>query len=188
MDGARHRKKQPELVRAQLLRAAAELVVRGGTAAVTLDAVAARANVTKGGLQYHFRSKQLLLDALLTEVSQGFLDSLHARYEEDPEPRGREARAYLRATVSSPDAEDNGVMRALMGSMLLDPDLREHWGDAWLDASRLPSTATGKQRVHQMVCQLAADGLWFSELLGDKGMTPDLKAAVVRRLEDLSRE
>lgn len=51
------RKKAPEQVRAQLLDAASEIATHHGVAALTLDAVAERAGVTKGALQYHFANK-----------------------------------------------------------------------------------------------------------------------------------
>ena len=42
--------------RARLLDAAVAVVRRDGAQALTLDAVAAEAGVSKGGLLYHFRS------------------------------------------------------------------------------------------------------------------------------------
>ena len=51
--------------RERLLDAAVAVVRRDGAQALTLDAVAAEAGVSKGGLLYHFRSKRDLLDALV---------------------------------------------------------------------------------------------------------------------------
>jgi len=51
--------------RKRLLGAAAAVVRRDGAKALTLDAVAAQAGVSKGGLLYHFASKRELLDAML---------------------------------------------------------------------------------------------------------------------------
>ncbi len=62
------RKKAPEQVRAQLLAAASDIATHQGVAALTLDAVAERAGVTKGALQYHFANKQGLLDALFGQA------------------------------------------------------------------------------------------------------------------------
>ena len=68
-----HRKpKQPELVRQKLLDVALQIVVAEGPHAVTLDAVAKRAHVTKGGLQHHFPSKQALLDTLFDALFKDF--------------------------------------------------------------------------------------------------------------------
>ena len=43
--------------RDRILDALQRILVRKGTAAVTLESVAAEAGVSKGGLLYHFRSK-----------------------------------------------------------------------------------------------------------------------------------
>ena len=51
--------------RTALLDAALTVVRRDGAAALTLDAVAAEAGVSKGGVLYHFGSKRALIDGLL---------------------------------------------------------------------------------------------------------------------------
>ncbi|QDE65590.1 MULTISPECIES: TetR/AcrR family transcriptional regulator [Myxococcus] len=189
MTSAHQRKKQPDVIRAQLLRAAAELVTQGGTQAVTLEAVAAHAGVTKGGLQHHFKSKQLLLDALFDEMNQQFIESFHANIADDPDAHGREARAYLRAMVSSPaNPEQIRGLRALIGSMMVEPDLRERWNCSWQEDLQLKSGEVSPQDINSLICRLAADGLWLADLLEDQGIGPEVRAAVIRRLEELTRE
>ncbi len=48
------RKKQPELVKSQLIDAAIEIASRNGLANITVQAVADLAGVTKGGFLHHF--------------------------------------------------------------------------------------------------------------------------------------
>lgn len=50
--------------REQILDAYEHLLVQAGERAATLDAVAAQAKVSKGGLLYHFGSKKALFEAL----------------------------------------------------------------------------------------------------------------------------
>src|ERR1700712_4003946 len=110
MSDAHHRRKQPVLVRQQLLEVAARLASEHGMAAVTLDAVSGASGVSKGGLLHHFPNKNALLEGLLDSL----LDQLDAAIEEgmrsDPLPHGRFTRGYLRAVLglrSRPD-ENNG--------------------------------------------------------------------------------
>ena len=56
---------------ARLLDAASAVIRRDGAQALTLDAVAAEAGVSKGGLLYHFKSKRELLDALVRRLHVG---------------------------------------------------------------------------------------------------------------------
>ncbi len=54
--------------RGRLLDAFEELLIEGGERSATLDAVAAAAAVSKGGLLYHFASKDALVDGLLARL------------------------------------------------------------------------------------------------------------------------
>ncbi|QOR71699.1 TetR/AcrR family transcriptional regulator [Ruania alkalisoli] len=54
----------PPAARAKVLHAFAEILVTQGERAATLDAVADRASVSKGGLLYHFPSKDELTEGL----------------------------------------------------------------------------------------------------------------------------
>ena len=64
--------------RESLLEAAHGWVLENGTAGFTLDAVAQRAGVSKGGLLYHFASKDALLEAMLEAQLEGFERALSA--------------------------------------------------------------------------------------------------------------
>lgn len=57
----------PTPTRERILRAADQLAAETGLAAVSLDAIAARAGVSKGGLLYHFPSKARLMQALVED-------------------------------------------------------------------------------------------------------------------------
>jgi AcrR family transcriptional regulator len=56
--------------RDRLLDAFESLVVDAGTRGATLDAVAAEAGVSKGGLLYHFPSKEALVDAMVERLRE----------------------------------------------------------------------------------------------------------------------
>jgi TetR/AcrR family transcriptional repressor of mexJK operon len=62
--------------RAAILDAARELFVREGVDHVSMDAVAASAEVSKATLYDHFGSKQLLFSAILTDVSKSLHESV----------------------------------------------------------------------------------------------------------------
>ena len=54
--------------RDRLIDAFETLLVTAGSRAATLDAVAAEAEVSKGGLLYHFHSKDELVEGMLTRL------------------------------------------------------------------------------------------------------------------------
>lgn len=54
--------------REQVLDAFERILIRSGERAATLDAVAAQAKVSKGGLLYHFGSKNALVQGLIERL------------------------------------------------------------------------------------------------------------------------
>ncbi len=58
--------------REAILRAADRVVVDWGVSGMTLEAVAREAGVSKGGLLYHFRSKEALIGGMIGRLIEGF--------------------------------------------------------------------------------------------------------------------
>jgi AcrR family transcriptional regulator len=158
--------------RAKLLDAASAVIRRDGPQALTLDAVAARAGVSKGGLLYHFGSKRELLDALVAR----WLDEFDRDIEAES---GNFAERYVRASDGA-KAEEAGLLAALVA----DPDVlaavrarHETWQDR--------VAAEGGDPVDATVARLAADGLWLADLLGIAPPAGQLRERVRARLLEL---
>ena len=168
--------------RDQLLAAALSVVRRDGTDALTLDAVAAAAGVSKGGLLYHFDSKEALVRGLVELLVQGFDAQL--QHHDDGTP-GSFTRAYLEATVHpAPGADD--ATAGLLAAVALAPHLLEPlraqyrtWAKR-LDADRIDV-------VDAWVVRLATDGLWMAELLGFEPPPRARRAQVIERLRGLTQ-
>ena len=78
-----------------LLDAAIRVVTRDGFAAMTLDAVAKEAGVSKGGLTHHFATKDALITAMLDHFVQRLLRELDRVAADDPVVKGRRVRAMM---------------------------------------------------------------------------------------------
>jgi len=143
--------------RTELLDAALTVVRRDGAAALTLDAVAAEAACSKGGVLYHFGSKRALIDGLLDR----WLDEFGANLAGDGI-----AAAYVRASDiahAGPDAaaSEFGVLAAMIEDPAVLEQVRERYA-AWMD--RILEDV--EDPVDAWLVRLAADGLWYSDLLG----------------------
>src|SRR5690606_35540225 len=68
--------------RERIIRAANELFYKSGIRAVSVDAIAARAGVTKKSLYYHFASKDELVEAYLVSRDQPNLAQFRRWYQE----------------------------------------------------------------------------------------------------------
>jgi len=147
-----------EDTRRQIIDAAARLISRRG-ATVPISAIADAAGVSKGGLLYHFASKDDLLEAVAVRLFGSFRDAVHAAAAADPDP-GRLVRAYVR--VSFAEVADEAAAREMI--------------------------AVAAQLMHEpRVQRLAdADGLrWRDELFGD-GLDPAVVRLVLTATDGIS--
>ncbi|MCS4503556.1 hypothetical protein KBTX_00742 [wastewater metagenome] len=168
--------------RERLLLAAARLVREQGVRHLTLAAVAREAGVSKGGLIYHFPSKEALLGAMVAHLLTVTEAGIDAHRETDT-GAGSWTRGYL-ATCSPPERgehPDNRMAAAVLAAgagapALLDP-IRERQ-PAW----RAALADDGIDAVDAMVVRLAADGLWMNDLFALPALDADERAAVMARL------
>jgi AcrR family transcriptional regulator len=159
-------------MRAKLLEAASAVIRRDGAQALTLDAVAAEAAVSKGGLLYHFGSKRELLDGLVAR----WLDE----FQRDIDGAGGSFPVgYVRASDGA-KAEEAGLLAALVA----DPDVlatvRDRYA-TWQDRI----VTEGGDPVEATVARLAADGLWLADLLGMAPPEGELRMRVLARMLQL---
>jgi AcrR family transcriptional regulator len=81
--------------RERILASSVQVALRDGVSAMTLDAVAKEAGVSKGGLLYHFASKDELIAAMLQHHANRIQKAVEARMAADENPRGRWFRALI---------------------------------------------------------------------------------------------
>jgi AcrR family transcriptional regulator len=162
------------------------LVAERGYSSLTLDAVGAAAGVSKGGVLYHFPTKEALVVALVEQLSTGFDTDQSAAHDADPVAPGAWARAYLAAsTAPLEDQSEQAAAVGLLAAVGHDPSLLEplqrryrSWVER-LDGDGLPG-------VDAHVVRLAADGLWAADLFGLAPPDQALRARVLARLGELS--
>jgi AcrR family transcriptional regulator len=164
----------------RLLDAAEVVLVRQGIASLTLDAVATEAHISKGGLLYHFPSKDRLVEALVRRSAEAWRACYMDAYRRTPEGPGRMARALLRHCLSDAQGwtdqlqhSSSAVFAALAQNPSLIKPMRAVYGDLHrrIDEDGLPFG------VGQAVAA-AVDGLWLSWVLGLARMDQDLMARV----------
>ena len=161
-----------------LLDAAIAVIRRDGAGKLTLDAVAAEAGASKGGVLYHFNSKRALIDGLL----ERWLDDFEAQLE-----AGDVAGAYVRASdlqAAGPDvtASEFGLLAALIEDPRVLQTVQERH-DAWMERM----FAGGVDRADVWLARLAADGLWYSDLLGIAPPRGEDRRRVMDRLLALTK-
>jgi AcrR family transcriptional regulator len=170
-----------------LLDATEAVVARQGIASLTLDAVAAEARMSKGGLLHYFPSKDRLVEALVIRTAEGWRSCYTEAYERSPEGPGRMARALLDHCLSDAKCwteelrrSSSAVFAALAQNPALIEPMRAVYADLHLRIAKdgLPSG------VAEAVAA-AIDGLWLDWVLGIVPLEQDRVVRVRRALEDM---
>ncbi|MDR2390731.1 MAG: TetR/AcrR family transcriptional regulator [Planctomycetota bacterium] len=162
---------------------AAEAVIAGhGLIGTTIDAVAAGAGVSKGGIFYHFASKREMLLRLIDRHEQRFNGRRQAILDRLPDVPGR----FLKATVlASLDIRSSRAAAASnLVSLLDDPVLRKR---ATVFKRRvLKDVVRGSPRPERAVlAMLVADGLRVMEAFERVVMTDGFRRRVIGALMEL---
>jgi AcrR family transcriptional regulator len=179
-------KRSPVETREKLLRATAEFITHNGAANLTLDAVAAAAGVSKGGLLHHFPTKQTLLHGLMEQIAQVFVKRLEQALENEPEGvPGRWTRAYITASFEY-DPDELQLTNAIASVVTNEPALIETLQEqfAWMDR-RIENDGLPPARA--TVIRLACDGLWVAELLELSTVHDPLRSSLREELMGLTR-
>jgi AcrR family transcriptional regulator len=168
--------------RSELLDAAERVLSRGGPQALTLQAVADEAGVSKGGLLYHFGTKKDLVSALVDRLIADADASIEAQ---DDGARGAYTRAYITSITRGLTADDGDVVLrrwAVILAACTEPGMRESISAAferWMmlqpELDDLPMRA--------QIARLAADGLWWNAQFvpgfRDQALTDRVEAALI---------
>jgi AcrR family transcriptional regulator len=169
------------MVRDRLLDSAEAVLAEHGSHGLTLAAVAAHAGVSKGGLLYHFASKDALITALIERLIASFDEQVAAFRLERP---GWYTRAYVEATfavLSAPDADVARRRWAVACAAATDPVLsrpfalaQRRWMNEGLDEEPDPDLS--------QLARFAADGLWEAAELDPSLLGPERLKALRERL------
>lgn len=76
-----------------LIKSAIQLLQEEGINALTLDAVAKKANTSKGGLLYHFPNKQALIEGVVQDIYEKFSEEFFILVEK--ETKNRYTKAFI---------------------------------------------------------------------------------------------
>jgi AcrR family transcriptional regulator len=168
-----------QATRERLLATAANLIAREGPSALTLDRAAEAAQLSKGAVLYHFKSKDALVEALVLALLEQFDAATDALTAKDVSAKGSYTRAYARVSFNprnnAPEAA-SGLLAAVTNNIdLLKPAAASHAEyQRRLEKDGISSTLA-------TLVRLAADGLYFARAL-DLAPPSDAQSAKVLKL------
>ncbi|MDI5966764.1 TetR/AcrR family transcriptional regulator [Streptantibioticus silvisoli] len=185
--GAPRGRPRSERARAAVLEAAADLLVDGGMDAVTMEAIAARAKVSKATVYKWWPSRAHVM-----------LESFFSRTRETTEvPEGLSLEESLTSLVAAlarlvRDTTGGALLGDLIAAAQSDPDIRAALDERWVRPRRQASAGLLRAAVERgeltpgldvaaAVDQLFAP-VYYRLLLGHEPLADDLAATLVRQL------
>jgi AcrR family transcriptional regulator len=167
-----------------LLDAADHIVATKGVARLTLEEVAREAGVSKGGLLYHFKSKDALTEAMIGRFIELFDTAVEQAAQHDADPVGRNTRSYVRATIGElplPGEDFDRANGAITAALANFPERLEPVRQQSL-RSQAHVENDNLDPVFATIIRLAIDGMWLAENFNLMRFDPALKQAVGERL------
>ena len=175
-------------VRDALLDAAEVVVGRDGIANLALDAVAAQAGLSKGGLLHHFPNKDRLVEAMVERSADGFRRCYTEAYEATPEGPARMVRAILDNCFSKKWTERlRSGSAAVFAALAHNPTLIGPMRAACTELRRRVAADQLPPGVGEAIIA-ATDGLWFNWVLGLASVDEALVAQVRAALHDFHQK
>jgi AcrR family transcriptional regulator len=172
--------------RTQILDAVISIIQREGVTAVTFDAVAAETGLTRGGLLYHFPSRE----ALVLATHQHLAGQWEAAMERaaggtaGESEEGRRHAAYVRTSAEAATRAELLLMLESVSAPALENIWREvfdRWGPPVPDEN-------DSRAIRAFIARLASDGLWSFEALSARPLPARVKQKIVDELVAMASE
>ncbi len=151
--------------REQIIDAALSVVRSQGVASLTLDEAARAAGISKGGVLYHFKSKEALIQGMVARLSHQCESLQQAHYQQLPEGPNRWARALVETSFDPEAPTSDPAGCALLAAISTNPSLLEPLEDT-IDNAFRRLTADSEDPSTALLIALAMDGLWLHRLVG----------------------
>ncbi|ENH97553.1 regulatory protein TetR [Gracilibacillus halophilus YIM-C55.5] len=169
-----------------ILNAASTIVLEDGVSQLTLEGVADKAGVSKGGLLYHFSNKDALIEGMVADWSESYFQDIRDMAYADDNHEGKWTKAYVKKTFY--DSDHNKQMNsAIMAAMFLNPELLEEFRRQY-DLLIEELMDDGIDPIHATIARLATDGLWYSEILGLDQLNEGFKKQILYKLSEIIEE
>lgn len=167
----------------KLLDAATDIIMNQGVHQLTLDEVAKTAGVSKGGLLYHYASKEALLTAMVERLQQEQNELYASLQQEGHGPIEAFVRLFDETKLHPEKAAiqiDVEKMIAFLTLFAVDQEYANRWKhDLDTFFEQFQQTA---DPVETMIIRYALEGMMMSEHFGVGVPPTELKQAIIARL------
>ncbi len=171
--------------RQKVLDAAERVVRERGAAALTFDEVVAASGVTRGGITYHFPTKDDLLRALVARDRERWEQSIAEHRCVGGCPATGDLVAYIRSATER-DVDHQRFVAGMLSAVAHDPALLDGCRQFYRDQSG--SAPWDESQLRRLLLRLSADGLFWMEIFGFVELPDAARKRLVLMMEGFARE
>ncbi|MFC4670987.1 TetR/AcrR family transcriptional regulator [Seohaeicola nanhaiensis] len=157
----------------RVLDIALELFAEKGASGLTYDELSKATGLSKGGLIYHFPSKERLIDDVRRQLSARYREAWQEVYDQLPESSNRALKSYALASLENRSNSDHISARMMVSGLWDVTSGRQYYRE------RFDSIEQGVGFERAALVHLATEGLWFMELIGFSPFSPEERARIV---------
>lgn len=164
-----------------IIDAAEAVVVEAGASHMTLDAVAAKAGVSKGGLLHHFPNKVALLVAMVERQIKMHQDARKRALKGIPKGPCRELKSFIVMAARERNPMHNRLGASMSAAISHDPRLNEPIRKVVQNTyMKFAGSDIGFERA--AIIALAVDGMRLQEMLSISPFSEDERARILDEL------
>lgn len=176
---------RPPIAKDKILAAARQIVEQEGAGCLTFDELAKVSGVTRGGITYHYPTKEDLLRGLLESDFAQWAEAEAALTPTDCDPETARLLGFIR-TYLSQDESHRRFLCGMLSAATLDPSLMDPCRQKMHERLGHKRWTDSDLRLH--ILRLAAEGLRWQELFQMYSMPVPARARLVTLMEKLARE
>jgi AcrR family transcriptional regulator len=171
--------------RQKVIDASRRIVMERGAGSLTYDEIAQVSGVTRGGITYHFPTKQRLLQALVEQDIAQWQELEETNTPCDCPSGAAELIAFLRAHTSE-EPDRRRFVTGMLSAATLDPPVLDPARE--YSRERIDAMEPDDGNVRREILRLAAIGLFWSDLFGCPEYPDALRTRIADVLEQLALE
>lgn len=174
----------------KILDAANSVVNKHGIAKLTIDGVAAKVGMSKGGVLHHFRTKDKLVETMIKRDAMAWRDSFNDAYEKTSPGPGRMARGLMENCLSDIDIWTSAVCdnsSSVFAALAHDPKLIAPMREAYQELHERLADDELPPGVAETVLA-AIDGIWLRWVLGLGEIDQNLLDRIRKALDTLVKQ
>ena len=176
---------RPPIAKEKILAAARQIVEDSGAGSLTFDELVKVSGITRGGITYHFPTKEDLLRSLLESDFRAVGRSRSGADARRLRP-GNRAPARIHSHLTAQDESHRRFLCGMLSAATLDPSLMDPCRQELRERLGRKKWTERDLRLH--LVHLAAEGLMWQELFQMYSMPAPARARLVGLMEELARQ